>query len=117
MGEIAADPKLVSRCGFYCGGCKSYLAGKCTGCDNSIRAGLCKARPCCMERELRGCADCKDYPDVTKCSKCYGLVPRIIGVLFNVNRPANIASIRAIGYEAHAEKLAGMKVQSLSRRG
>ena len=39
-----ADPKMVAACGLYCGACKKYRMGKCSGCHKNKKASWCKIR-------------------------------------------------------------------------
>lgn len=35
------DEKLLGKCGFYCGGCPTYINGDCTGCVDAHKTGMC----------------------------------------------------------------------------
>lgn len=56
------DEKLLGKCGFYCGGCPTYLKGNCAGCVDAHKAGDCYTRDCVLTREIPVCTMCKEFP-------------------------------------------------------
>lgn len=60
--ELAFDPSLVAYCGFYCGGCPTFLAGDCEGCLASHGPGDCYTADCVPARGLRLCGACDEFP-------------------------------------------------------
>ncbi len=69
MKEIKENAGLVAFCGLYCGACKAFLKGKCTGCSENEKAAWCKIRICCKNKKLITCADCNEYADPKDCKK------------------------------------------------
>lgn len=53
---------LLGKCGFYCGSCPSYLSSSCSDCMEAHRAGDCFTRDCVLEKKLRFCGQCPDFP-------------------------------------------------------
>ena len=115
MKEIAVDQNLVGYCGLYCGACRAYLRERCPGCHDNAKAGWCKVRTCCMERQYASCADCTDYADARDCAKFSNFVARVFGFIFRSDRAACIQQIRELGLQAHAEKMAASGRQSIRR--
>lgn len=60
--ELAFDPSLVAYCGFYCGGCPTFLSGDCEGCLASHGPGDCYTADCVPARGLRLCGACEQFP-------------------------------------------------------
>lgn len=58
----AAPPSPLGRCGFYCGACPTYVAGRCAGCDREHVKGDCFTRDCTKSRGLPLCPLCPDFP-------------------------------------------------------
>ena len=56
------DEKLLGKCGYYCGQCISFITGKCTGCIDGNKKGICYARDCVMERSILSCVHCQEFP-------------------------------------------------------
>lgn len=53
---------LATPCGLYCGFCRFYMHEECHGCGSMDRAD-CRLYTCCrVERELRFCTQCEDFP-------------------------------------------------------
>lgn len=115
MKEITANPDLVAYCGLYCGACKPYLIGKCSGCHNNEKATWCKIRGCCSENEYKSCADCKTYPDSVECKKLNNLISKIFAIIFGSNRNASLKRIQEIGYESYAQEMCKNKAQAIKR--
>lgn len=115
LQEIVADMNLVAFCGLYCGACHSYLAGKCPGCKENQKAGWCKIRSCCLEGNLRSCADCKTI-ELEDCKKYNSFISKVIGVILNSNRSACIERVKVAGYDGFAREMAAGRRQTLPRK-
>jgi len=110
--DIEADKKLIGCCGFYCGACRSYLKGKCSGCRQSAKLDWCQARQCCRMKKITSCADCNDA-DFGSCQEYNGIVTRLFEMVFNYNRETCIQRIRTLGYDDYAKDMAATKRQTL----
>ncbi len=115
MPEFVADPGAIAFCGLYCGACKRYLRGKCPGCAGNEKASWCKIRSCCLEAELRSCADCRQVSELAQCKKLNNLMGKIFALIFRSNRQACLELIRERGYEEYAAYMAREGRQSLPR--
>jgi hypothetical protein len=115
MIEIQAKAELVAYCGLYCGACKSYLKGRCPGCHENAKAGWCKVRACCRERQLSSCAECAEFPDPRACKKYNNFMSRLAGLVFRSDRAACIEQIKQLGLEGHATAMAGRGMQTIRR--
>ncbi len=115
MKPITADVNAISRCGLYCGACKKYRSGACSGCAENDKATWCKIRSCCHEHGYASCADCQEHADATDCETFDNLMGRFFGLLFRSNRPGCIQYIKEHGYEAHAHKMAEAQRMSVPR--
>lgn len=113
--ECVAKKELVANCGLYCGACGKFLAGKCPGCQKNEKASWCKIRSCCAENTLASCADCKTHSKAMDCKKFNNPVSKIFALLFRSDRQACIDSIKAKGYEGHAEAMAFSKSQAIKK--
>ncbi|MCS7140150.1 MAG: DUF3795 domain-containing protein [Candidatus Nezhaarchaeota archaeon] len=51
---------LHSYCGIVCSLCRAYVQDKCGGCD--AHAATCKIAKCCLDRKLKCCFQCDDFP-------------------------------------------------------
>ena len=111
--EIVADPSLVAACGLYCGACNAYLKGRCPGCKENLKAGWCKVRSCCLEREYANCAACSDFKDVSECGKFNNIIARLFGLIFRSDRAACVRLIRLRGIDAFAAHMAAERRPSL----
>lgn len=116
MKEVVADPKMIAKCGLYCGACKSYLKGKCGGCAANENATWCKVRSCCKENNYRSCADCKQFENAVECKKFNNFMSKMIGLLLNSDRKACINLIKEIGYDDFSLKMAHEKIQTIKRK-
>ena len=117
MKDVITDPDLVARCGLYCGACKSYLAARCPGCRDNVKATWCKIKSCCAERGIATCASCETHLDPAECRTFNNLIGRVIGVVLNSDRRACVLAIRKVGREEFAGFMAGKKRQTLPRWG
>jgi len=115
MPEIVVNAELVAYCGLYCGACRSYLGGKCTGCHENSKATWCKVRSCCMERQIKSCAECAEFPEPRACKKFNNFISKLFGLIFKSDRAACIAQIKQLGLDGHANAMAEMGTQSIKR--
>jgi hypothetical protein len=113
MENIKTDSGLVAYCGLYCGACQKYLSGKCEGCQNNAKATWCKVRSCNIDRRYSSCAECVDYPNAKECKKFNNAVSNLIGFVLRSDRAACITQIKNLGLQGHAEKMAGIRRQSI----
>lgn len=58
----ALSPALLGRCGFYCGGCPTYVGGQCPGCEAAHSPGDCFTRDCTRRQGVDLCPLCGDFP-------------------------------------------------------
>ncbi len=56
------DEKLLGKCGFYCGGCPTYIKGGCRGCMDEHETGDCFTRDCVLRQSLPFCGACEMFP-------------------------------------------------------
>lgn len=115
MPDIPINAALVARCGLYCGACKSYLDGKCKACHENSKATWCKVRACCIEKEIKTCADCVEFPDPRACRKFNNVMSKLFGLVFRSDRAACIAQIRKLGLDGHAKAMAASGSQTIKR--
>ena len=106
MEPIVASTELVAHCGLYCGACRSYRKGRCKGCHENAKAGWCKVRACCLERDYASCADCAEFADPNDCKLFNNFIARVFGFIFRSDRAACIRQIAKIGLEGHARDMA-----------
>lgn len=61
IDDLAAT---VAPCGLACGLCKNATPekGSCVGCQAGGGNQECELRPCCAERQLKGCWQCAEFP-------------------------------------------------------
>ena len=116
MPEIVADTASIAFCGLYCGACRKYLQQRCPGCQANEKAGWCKIRLCCREKNIAGCADCTEYTDVRLCKKFNNFMARLFGLVFRSDRAACIDLIKKSGYEAYAREMSAKERMSIKRQ-
>ena len=114
---VTNDPDLIAHCGLYCGACRSFLKGRCSGCHENTKATWCMVRACCGEHSYSSCADCTELTDPNQCAKFNNFFSKAIGLVLNSNRQACVNMIREVGYEGFAEFMAANRQQTLPRRG
>ncbi len=114
MKEATADKNLIAYCGLYCGACRSYLNGKCPGCQKNEKATWCGIRKCCISNSYNSCADCTSIAPM-KCKKYNTFISKIIGFLFKSDRNACLNRIKEIGYEGFANEMAASKMMTLKK--
>jgi len=115
MSAIQDNSELVAHCGLYCGACRAYLAGKCKGCRENTKASWCKVRSCCIDKQIRTCAECAEFSDPKACAKFDNFISRIFGFVFRSDRAACIAQIKRIGLEDHASAMAESRLHTIKR--
>ena len=115
MKTIVSDTALVAYCGLYCGACKRYLNDKCPGCRENESAAWCSVRACCMENELRSCAECSTFTAPKECKSFNNFMSKIFGLLFRSDRAACIGQIKRLGIEGHAKSMAELQLQSIKK--
>ena len=116
MKEIIADTGLIAYCGLYCAACKSYLKGKCQGCQDNVKATWCKVRTCCMEHEYASCVDCTLFENVADCKKLNNLISKFFSLVFGSDRLKCIAAIQEHGLEQYATNMAERGIMSIPRK-
>ena len=115
MKDIKADVNHIAFCGLYCGACNRFLKGGCPGCQKNEKATWCKIRNCCLENELKSCADCSIYNNPEDCKYFSGLISKLFGFIFQSNRVACVNYISEHGYEKFAAYMAENNLQSIKR--
>jgi len=115
MPEIQVDPQRVAYCGLYCGACRSFLKGKCPGCHQNAKATWCQVRSCCTALNIPSCASCPEFTDPMACRKFNNFMSRLFGFIFSSDRAACIRQIKELGIDGHAEKMAGLRAQTIKR--
>lgn len=70
---MRVDP-LATPCLLYCGSCRYHMASKCKGCGSKDREGCTIFNCCRIEKELRFCSECKEFPCL-KLKKSVGIHP------------------------------------------
>jgi hypothetical protein len=115
MKEIVADKGLAAFCGLYCGACRQYLKGKCPGCAKNEKAGWCKIRKCNLENRFLNCSECRQFAEVSDCSKFNNFISKIFALIFRFDRKACILRIKELGVEKYAQEMAGLKLQSIKK--
>jgi hypothetical protein len=115
LKEIILDKKLIAFCGLYCGACRSYLKGNCSGCKDNVKASWCKVRQCCIENNFQSCADCKTI-EFRECGKYNTFISKVFGIIFNSDRAACIDTIKETGYNEFAIEMANNKRQTIKRK-
>ncbi len=113
--EVSPDFKLISYCGLYCGNCRKYRAGKCPGCAENVKAGWCKIRTCCKEKNYVSCADCPEER-VNSCKKINNLIGKLFSVVFNSDRKAGLLYIRKNGYNNFAKYMTDKNIMAMPRK-
>jgi hypothetical protein len=94
--EVQKD--LGAYCGLYCGTCKMYTDGKCTGCKGPTETladhcQKCQIRPCAESKDIKSCAECKGFP----CAKTQAFHES--GKPKGKTAAANCKTIRTMGYD------------------
>ncbi len=114
--DIPVKKELVSYCGLYCGFCFKYKKGKCTGCAENEKATWCKIRKCCVEKNIKSCAECDEFSDVKDCKKFDSFVSKMFEYVFNSDRKEGIKMIKESGPEEFARYMVENKLVSMKRR-
>jgi hypothetical protein len=104
--------QILGYCGLYCGNCLYYqntISGKdsdlekCEGCNSGIRfswCSQCRIRKCCIDRGIRPCIECCDYP-------CDRLIAYINEEDYPNHKevPYNLERLKEIGLTAWAKEM------------
>ncbi len=53
---------LIGKCGFFCGSCPTYLAGKCKSCRAEHKKGDCYTFDCVDAQNVDYCGLCPSFP-------------------------------------------------------
>jgi hypothetical protein len=112
---IIIDEKLIAKCGLYCGSCGKYIAGKCPGCCENIKATWCKIRSCCIDLNIYSCADCKTIK-ASECKKRNNVISKIFSLIFKSDRNACIERIQKVGYQEYAREMSEQRIPSSKRK-
>jgi len=113
INEIRADQELIAYCGLYCGACRKYLNGKCSGCRLNDKATWCKIRKCNMEKGFHTCADCN--MDVADCGKYSNFISKVFGLIFRSDRKACVYRIKMIGEEAYVKEMSAKRSMTIKK--
>jgi hypothetical protein len=108
MKEIIADAQLVSRCGLYCGACKSYLKEKCPGCTDNEKATWCKVRTCTLEKNIAHCGAC-EIDDLFSCKKLDNPISKVIGFLTRADKERTMNYLKINGAQKYAKEMTTRK--------
>lgn len=116
MENLSYQPNiaLIAACGLYCGACRKFVKGKCSGCLKNEKAGWCKIRQCCLEHQYASCADCT-LVALDNCKKFNNMIGKIFSILFKSDRGACIRKLRAEGYEAFAKEMHKNRQQTIRK--
>ena len=106
MEKIKSDKNLIAFCGLYCGACRRYLSGKCSGCHEYAKATWCKLRTCCLENSYATCADCKYFVNPNDCKKFNNWISKLFALFFKSDRKGCIDRIKKVGLEKYAQEMA-----------
>jgi len=68
-----------------------------------------------MEKQVKSCAECAEFPDPRACKKFNNFMSRLFGLVFKSDRAACIAQIRELGVDGHAKAMAEMRTQTIKR--
>jgi hypothetical protein len=115
MRQVFADPDLVACCGLYCGACDAYLKEKCPGCRKSQKNGWCGIKLCAADKGIASCADCLQFKDPRDCGKFNNFISKVMGLVFNSDRPACIGELKQLGPKAYAAKMAWLSQRTIPR--
>ena len=108
--------KLISFCGLYCAECPKYKKGKCTGCLEYNKATWCKIRTCCLEKNIKSCADCDEYSNIKECKKFNTFIGKLMERVFNSDRVAALEMIRDNSYDHFVSFMSDNNLVTLPRR-
>ncbi len=106
---------VIAFCGLFCTNCKSYIKGKCPGCQENNKASWCKIRTCCMEKKIASCAECEEFVFPNDCKKYNNVFARVIGFVTKTDRSKCIETIRKEGADKFAIYMSGNGKMSLPK--
>ena len=101
----AQDKNLVAPCGIYCGACKSFKKGKCSGCNEHSRAAHCKVRVCTASKGYNTCLECNDFEDVMQCSKFNSFFSKFYSLMIGSDKKACLERIAEIGLVRYSREM------------
>ena len=104
----------IGACGLYCGACRKYRSGKCSGCQENEKADWCKIRKCSQEKGFHTCAECNK--DVKECKTHNNFIGKVFAFFFRSDRAACISYIRENGEQAYAEEMARRGQQTMKKK-
>lgn len=107
---------LISACGLYCGNCRKYLNGKCSGCAGYTKATWCKIRSCCLGKNIANCSACDEFINPSECAKYNNFISRVIEFFFSADRSSSIDFIRHNGEGKFVALMKGGKRMSLPKK-
>lgn len=111
---MEANKEYIAACGLYCGACRKFMSGRCSGCHRNEKAAWCKIRQCAKGKGCHTCAECSS--DVKECRIYSNFIGKIFSILFKSDRPACISYIREHGEQAFAEEMTRRKCQTMKRK-
>ncbi len=114
--KVKGDPKLVSKCGLYCGSCKKFKSEKCPGCEGNEKASWCKVRTCCLEKNIPTCVQCNEFDDWKECKKANNFMSGIFSFFYNSDHDANKRMIAKDGLKKYANHMAREDLVSMKKR-
>ena len=116
MNDVRTAPEMVAYCGLYCGACRSHVNGRCNGCHENSKATWCTVRACCIEKNIKSCAECTEHTDPNDCKKFNNFMSKLFGFVFRSDRAACIAQIKRVGIDGHAAIMAENKTHTIKRQ-
>lgn len=112
FSSLVKDPNLVAFCGLYCGTCSKFKKGKCSGCNDNIKATWCKIRSCNIENGFENCSHC-NMMNISDCKKLNNPIAKVFELVFRTDRLSSLTYIKECGEEAYAEKMRGLGQMSI----
>lgn len=100
MENSSSLENLIAYCGLYCKNCSKYIKKSCPGCEKNNKASWCAIRLCCIEKNISGCAECKEFENLSQCKKYNNVFARIIQFVTRTDREQCIELIKKEGREA-----------------
>jgi len=112
--EAIQNSDLVAYCGLYCGTCKSYRKGKCSGCAKNEKATWCKIRTCNIDNEYANCTKCT-LIDRAECKKLNNPIGKVFEFVFRTDRQKSLQFIQDKGSKAYSYKMWSMGQMSFKK--
>lgn len=114
MEKYSANVEQIAFCGLYCGSCRKFLTDKCPGCEKNEKAAWCKIRKCCIEKNLKSCAECTEKT-LKECKYFTNIIASIFSFVFRSDRYKCIDYIKEHGYESFSEYMAEEKKMAMPK--